>query len=287
MGKTTLLRTIAVTHGSRLYGGVYEISPASGDGDLTIESEDPEIIRIGPDLTWTRSQILTNQGSALIAIDNCDSPDLRCIRDWTASLMAQRPDYVFVVAGPTPLDEHWPKVELNGLSDMAASELLRIPLGEGAETINRTVGGSPTRLAAIGEVVSNQGLGPEAIELDLRMNRKPEGVAQDRAAGLTLRRIDKELLQYLSTHPLALRQMGSRQFEEVLAELYARHGHEVKLTQPTRDGGADLLVVTHAPYGRILTVVDAKRYRPDNPVRVQEVREMFGTLRVKPDGIAS
>jgi Restriction endonuclease len=281
MGKTTLLRTIAATHGARLYGGVFEVSPASGDGDLVIESEDPEIIKIGPDLAWVRSQILTSYGSALVAVDDCDSPDLRCVRDWVADLLAQRPDYVCVVAGRTSLDDHWPKVELGGVPDIAASDLLHIPLGEGAETINRTVGGSPARLTAIGEAISNRGLRPEAIELDLKTNRDPAGAAQDQASVLALRRIDNELLQYLSAYPLGLHQMEPRAFEEVMAELFVRHGFEVELTQPTRDGGADLLVVKRAPHGRILTLVDAKRYRPDNPVSVEEVREMYGTLSLR------
>src|SRR5205085_2587783 len=48
-----------------------------------------------------------------------------------------------------------------------------------------------------------------------------------------------------------------------------------------RDGGVDLFLVKHAPFGRLLTLVDTKRYGPDRPVGVGVVRQLFGVVEAK------
>jgi restriction system protein len=60
-----------------------------------------------------------------------------------------------------------------------------------------------------------------------------------------------------------------------------RAAYALRSRHYARDGGADLVVVKRAPYGRTLTLVDAKRYRADNPIRVHEVRAMYGTLNLR------
>jgi hypothetical protein len=49
-------------------------------------------------------------------------------------------------------------------------------------------------------------------------------------------------------------------------------------TQAARDGGRDVLAYWNSPLGRLLILVEAKKYRPDRPVGIQLVRTLYGTL---------
>jgi HJR/Mrr/RecB family endonuclease len=62
--------------------------------------------------------------------------------------------------------------------------------------------------------------------------------------------------------------------EKVVAELLARSGFDVEVTQRSRDGGRDILAWDSSP--RRLYVVECKRYGHDRPVRVAAVRALYG-----------
>lgn len=96
-----------------------------------------------------------------------------------------------------------------------------------------------------------------------------------------LRSVDDGLIAYLAEHPERLYDLRPRQFEELLAELYAREGFHVEMTKETRDGGIDLYLVRYESFGRVLTVVDAKRYRQDRPVSVGVVRHLYGVVEAE------
>ena len=96
---------------------------------------------------------------------------------------------------------------------------------------------------------------------------------------LSARAVSAELLRLLAREPMLLHKLTPRQFEEVMAELFARQGYEVTLTAATRDGGADLLVVDNRSIGSFLYVVECKKYRPDRPVGVGVVRQLFGVVQ--------
>jgi molybdopterin converting factor small subunit len=93
--------------------------------------------------------------------------------------------------------------------------------------------------------------------------------------------IADELIRWLSRRPELLYQLRPRQLEELMAELYEREGFEVELTPETHDGGVDLFLVKHTPFGRLLTLVDTKRHAPDRPVGVGVVRQLFGVVEAK------
>ena len=75
-----------------------------------------------------------------------------------------------------------------------------------------------------------------------------------------------------------MRNLTPRQFEQMLAELLDDMGWEVELTQATRDGGKDILAYMNTELGRLLCLVDAKRYREDRTIGVGMVRTLYGTL---------
>jgi restriction endonuclease Mrr len=88
----------------------------------------------------------------------------------------------------------------------------------------------------------------------------------------------EELIQELSRFPERLHDLDPRKFEELIAELLAREGLDVQITPSTRDGGRDILAFHETAIGRHLYLVECKRHRPERPVGVSVVRQLYGVV---------
>lgn len=86
------------------------------------------------------------------------------------------------------------------------------------------------------------------------------------------------ILEGLSKHPESIHQMPPRKFEELVAKLLERDGYEVLLSPQTRDGGYDVLAEVDLEIGRVLALVECKKYDPNRPVGVEVVRNLFGAM---------
>lgn len=86
------------------------------------------------------------------------------------------------------------------------------------------------------------------------------------------------LILKLKRQPESIYDISPRKFEELLAELLTDLGWEVELTKATGDGGKDILAYLDTDIGKILCLVEAKRYREDRKIGVDLVRSLFGTL---------
>ena len=72
-----------------------------------------------------------------------------------------------------------------------------------------------------------------------------------------------------------LSEMKWRDFEELIGALLEDDGWTVTVTQPSRDGGFDVLAVrSDSILGEIRSVWQAKKYGPTNKVKLNEVREL-------------
>jgi hypothetical protein len=87
-----------------------------------------------------------------------------------------------------------------------------------------------------------------------------------------------QLIEHLRRQPYDLHNLAPRRFEELIAALLEDMGWEVSLTKQTRDGGRDILAFLDTDIGRLLCLVEAKRYSPDRPVGVELVRNLYGAL---------
>lgn len=87
------------------------------------------------------------------------------------------------------------------------------------------------------------------------------------------------LLAEISTRPEQMLWLDPRQFEEVIARFYERHGWEVKLTPASKDGGKDLIIVKQDEAGTRTCFVECKRYAPHRPVGVEIVRQLYGVVQ--------
>lgn len=89
---------------------------------------------------------------------------------------------------------------------------------------------------------------------------------------------NNSILSKIKMNPSEMYRLKPREFEEFIAELMLKQGYVVDLTQVTRDGGKDLIMARHGDIGNFIYYVECKQYQPKNPVGVQLVRQLAGTI---------
>ena len=83
------------------------------------------------------------------------------------------------------------------------------------------------------------------------------------------------VLSEARSKPAELFHLSSRQFEELVAEIWKRFGYSVELTAQTRDGGRDIIAVRESEVN-VRFLIECKRYARDRKVGVRTVRELYG-----------
>ena len=179
-------------------------------------------------------------------------------------------------------------LQLDALGSDAAQQMLRSLLGGDfpVEEIVRAVGaaaGVPLALTLIAELV--RGRDPTEINRLLRgdiysIDQKLILPEQQLIADVKPRFIlaNEAIIERLRHQPSSIYDLPPRKFEELIADLLSDLGYEVELTPTTRDGGKDILAYMTTPHGKLLCLVEAKRYRRDRPIGVELVRQLYGTL---------
>jgi restriction system protein len=72
-----------------------------------------------------------------------------------------------------------------------------------------------------------------------------------------------------------IKSIDPQSFELIVAELLTSMGYEVIITQYSKDKGRDILASIQTPLGKLLTVVECKRYRSDRPIGVEPVQRLL------------
>lgn len=83
------------------------------------------------------------------------------------------------------------------------------------------------------------------------------------------------IISETASNPRELFQLTSRQFEELVAEIWRRFGYFTELTSRTRDGGRDIIAIKHAE-ANLRILIECKRYKISNRVDVATVRSLYG-----------
>lgn len=92
----------------------------------------------------------------------------------------------------------------------------------------------------------------------------------------------RELVFTIKSSPHLLQNLSSRQFEEVVAELFRAKGFLVDLTKRTRDGGKDIIAVHTDGLGiQSKYFIECKHYSESNKVGVEVVRALYGVMNAK------
>ena len=104
---------------------------------------------------------------------------------------------------------------------------------------------------------------------------KPGGLSDAR---ITVTEISDALLAEIAREPLLLYKLTPRRFEQLVARIFEDLGYRVTLTPETRDGGFDILLEASVASGRLLTLVECKKWAPNRSVSVEIVRNLYGVL---------
>lgn len=95
------------------------------------------------------------------------------------------------------------------------------------------------------------------------------------AAAAAVVPVSDELLKFLAQHPQALRTLGWRKFEEVVARLLEKSGFTAHVQAGSKDDGVDIIAVQHEDVLEdLVLLVQCKQVERNVGVRV--VRELYG-----------
>lgn len=90
--------------------------------------------------------------------------------------------------------------------------------------------------------------------------------------------VENKLIEKLKREPQSIYQLKPREFEVVLADLLDDMGYAVTLTPASGDGGKDIIAEMDTEIGKIMCLVEAKKYRADRKIGVELVRTLYGTI---------
>ena len=91
-----------------------------------------------------------------------------------------------------------------------------------------------------------------------------------------LRPLAEELAVLCGAKPHLIDSLTHRKFEELIASLFHNHEFDVHLTAATRDGGYDIVAVSHTGLLKETILVEVKHFAPNRPVGVGIVRALYG-----------
>ena len=83
------------------------------------------------------------------------------------------------------------------------------------------------------------------------------------------------LISLIKNDPKLIFGITSRQFEELIAEIFHNFGFDVELTQATRDGGRDIIAINEIQKIKTKYLIECKRYEPSHKISVSIVRNLW------------
>lgn len=101
---------------------------------------------------------------------------------------------------------------------------------------------------------------------------------KEESAIITLSPVNDRVLKYLSENPQAFYQLTGTEFEIVMTEIYNKLGYKVERTQPTRDGGKDIIIRKPEILGDFIYYVECKKHEAKDPIGVGIIRSFVGTV---------
>lgn len=90
-----------------------------------------------------------------------------------------------------------------------------------------------------------------------------------------------EFVKALARNPNDIYRLTPREFEKLIAALLSDLGWQVELTPQTKDGGKDIIATIPFGTGKLLGIVECKRYSPEQKVGIDIVERFVYTIREK------
>jgi restriction system protein len=286
VGKTALLQEFAGRHLAEFDGGIQYLPSFDAEFEAIEDVEEAASVM---------AEHLDPRGRGLFVIEEVTEADPIKAGVFVRILLRKRPGARIVLTSQLPLvlPKRWLNLQLQGLPDPELEALLdehHLREDDLRRLLSR-VAGNPLLASTIAGL-ARQGQGVE--ELLARLDPAtysgllgPDGRPLDPTApppesmGIRLQAIAGDLVDRIERDPNQVYGLSPREFEELVAAIYEKHGFEVELTPSSNDGGVDLYAVRYEPFGKVLTVVECKRNSPRRPVGVEIVRSLHGAVEDK------
>ena len=91
----------------------------------------------------------------------------------------------------------------------------------------------------------------------------------------------QKLIDEIAEQPELIDDVNSRDFEKLIAEIYARMGYEIELRRYSKDGGLDFLAITNEENDPYIIIVQCKHPITKSTIGVKFVRELYGVAKHK------
>ncbi len=90
--------------------------------------------------------------------------------------------------------------------------------------------------------------------------------------------VNIEWSKIIKANPENIHQLTSREFEEFIAEIWAKKGYKVDLTSETRDGGKDMYAYKKDSSSETLLAIECKKYNPLNKIGRPIIQKLNGVV---------
>lgn len=118
-------------------------------------------------------------------------------------------------------------------------------------------------------------LGPDGLPYSPKKIALPEQIVE------VCTHLEENLFEAITKDPDLMYNISPREFELLVAELLHRDGYEVEVTPASKDGGIDIYAARSDTLGRVLFLVECKKYALSNRVKVDVVRALYGNVSAK------
>ena len=88
----------------------------------------------------------------------------------------------------------------------------------------------------------------------------------------------EEIYEWFHKNPDDLYHIDPRQFEVLLDGVFRNNGFRTQLGSGRADGGVDIRLYSNDVIGEVVTLVQAKRYAPSNPIELQAVQALSAVV---------
>jgi hypothetical protein len=90
-----------------------------------------------------------------------------------------------------------------------------------------------------------------------------------------------ELYAFFEKNPDKFYSLSPRQLEFYVGEIFRNQGYEIEMGPGINDGGVDLKIYQKQDIDQITTLVQVKRYKQQNPIRLEAVSALYGQMEAK------
>lgn len=88
----------------------------------------------------------------------------------------------------------------------------------------------------------------------------------------------EEIYSRINRSPSDLQKLSPRQFEQFLDSVFKNNGYRSQIGPGQADGGVDLRLYSDDSFGEFITLVQAKRYASENPIKLEAVQALSAAV---------